>query len=132
MMQLYNTLSVLDCQTNEDKQKHNKEIIELITSLQRYDNYDCAIIIKCFDIANEKREPVIKQCKLYDLLDVTNYADTKYGVDLANVDGYITFVCYGTAYELNGKQYLTTTGIQVRPYNNKRKFMQLILNYACQ
>lgn len=131
-MKLYNTLSVLDCQTNDDKHKHDEEIIDLITSLQRYDNYDCAIIIKCFDIANENREPVIKQCKLYDLLDVTNYADTKHGVDLTNVDGYITFVCYGTAYELDGKQYLTTTGIQVRPYNNKREFMQLILNYACQ
>lgn len=131
-MKLYNTLSVLDCQTNEDKHKHDEEIVELITSLQRYDNYDCAIIIKYFDVANNTREPVIKQCKLYDLLDVTNYADTKYGVDLTNVDGYITFICYGTAYELNGKQYLTTTGIQVRPYNNKREFMQLILNYACQ
>lgn len=131
-MKLYNTLSVLDCQTNEGKHKHDEEIVELITSLQRYDNYDCAIIIKYFDVANNTREPVIKQCKLYDLLDVTNYADTKYGVDLTNVDGYITFVCYGTAYELNGKQYLTTTGIQVRPYNNKREFMQLILNYACQ
>lgn len=131
-MKLYNTLSVLDCQTNEDKHKHNEETIELITSLRRYDNYDCAIIVKYFDIANETREPVIKQCKLYDLLDVTIYADTKYGVDLTNVDGYITFMCYGTAYELDGKQYLTTTGIQVRPYNNKREFMQMILNYACQ
>ena len=131
-MKLYNTLSVLDCDTNEDKHKHDEETTELITSLRRYDNYDCAIIIKYFDIANETREPVIKQCKLYDLLDVTSYADTKYGVDLTNVDGYITFICYGTAYELDGKQYLTTTGIQVRPYNNKREFMQLILNYACQ
>lgn len=131
-MKLYNTLSVLDCDTNEDKHKHDEETIELITSLQRYDNYDCAIIIKYFDIVNETREPVIKQCKLYDLLDVTNYADTKHGVDLTNVDGYITFMCYGTAYELDGKQYLTTTGIQVRPYNNKREFIQLILNYACQ
>lgn len=131
-MRLYNTLSVLDCQTNEDKHKHDEETIELITSLRRYDNYDCAIIVKYFDIANKTREPVIKQCKLYDLLDVTNYADTKYGVDLTNVDGYITFICYGTAYELDGKQYLTTTGIQVRPYNNKREFIQLILNYACQ
>ena len=131
-MRLYNTLSVLDCQTNEDKHKHDEETIELITSLRRYDNYDCAIIIKYFDVANNTREPVIKQCKLYDLLDVTNYADTKYGVDLTNVDGYITFICYGTAYELDGKQYLTTTGIQVRPYNNKREFIQLILNYACQ
>lgn len=128
MMKLYNTLSILDCQTNEDKHKHDEETIELITSLHRYDNYDCAIIIKYFDIANETREPVIKQCKLYDLLDVTSYADTKHGVDLTNVDGYITFICYGTAYELDGKQYLTTTGIQVRPYNNKREFMQLILN----
>ena len=131
-MKLYNTLSVLDCQTNEDKHKHDEETIELITSLQRYDNYDCAVIIKHFDEANKEKEPVIKQCKLYDLLDVTSYTDTKYGVDLTNVEGYITFVCYGTAYELDGKQYLTTTGIQVRPYNNKREFMQLIVNYACQ
>lgn len=131
-MKLYNTLSVLDCQTNEDKHKHNEETIELITSLRRYDNYDCAIIIKYFDIANKEKEPVIKQCSLYDCLDMIQYADTKNGVDLTNVDGYITFICYGAAYELDGKQYLTTTGIQVRPYNNKREFMQLILNYACQ
>lgn len=131
-MKLYNTLSVLDCQTNEDKHKHDEETIKLITSLRRYDNYDCAVIIKHFDEANKEKEPVIKQCSLYDCLDMIQYADTKNGVDLTNVDGYITFVCYGTAYELDGKQYLTTTGIQVRPYNNKREFMQLIVNYACQ
>lgn len=77
---------------------------------------------------NKEKEPVIKQCNLYDCLDMVQYADIKNGVDFAVVEGFLTFICYGSEYEYNNQIHLVTTGIQIRPYNNSKDFILLNLN----
>ena len=35
------------------------------------------------------------------------------------------FSCYGSEYEYNNQIHLVTTGIQIRPYNKERNFVQI-------
>ena len=123
-MKLLNSKSILDC-TEQETEQHNWECFSIIENLHKYDDYDCAVIYKYFDIANKEKEPVIKQCNLYDCLDMVQYADIKNGVDFATVEGFLTFICYGSEYEYNNQIHLVTTGIQIRPYNKERNFVQI-------
>ena len=123
-MELLNSKSILDCNEQEIEQ-HNQECSAIIESLHKYDDYDCAVIYKYFDEANKEKEPVIKQCNLHDCLDMVQYADIKNGVDFATVEGFLTFICYGSEYEYNNQMYLVTTGIQIRPYDKERNFIRI-------
>ena len=126
-MELLNSKSILDCNELEIEQ-HNQECSTIIENLHKYDDYDCAVIYKYFDEASKEKEPVIKQCNLYDCLDMVQYADIKNGVNFAIVEGFLTFICYGSEYEYNNQIHLVTTGIQIRPYNNDKDFIRLDLN----
>lgn len=123
-MELLNSKSILDCNEQEIEQ-HNQECSLIIEKLHKYDDYDCAVIYKYFDEANKEKEPVIKQCNLYNCLDMVQYTDIKNGVDFGIVEGFLTFICYGSEYELNNQIHLVTTGIQIRPYNDDRDFVYL-------
>lgn len=123
-MELLSSKSILDC-TEQETEHHNQECSAIIESLHKYDNYDCAVIYKYFDEANKKKEPVIKQCNLYDCLDMVQFADIKNGVDFAIVEGFLTFICYGSEYEYNNQIHLVTTGIQIRPYDKERNFIRI-------
>lgn len=123
-MELLNSKSILDC-TEHEKEQHNQECSTIIESLHKYDDYDCAVIYKYFDEANKEKGPVIKQCNLYDCLDMVQFSDIKNGVDFATVEGFLTFICYGSEYEYNNQIHLVTTGIQIRPYNKERNFVQI-------
>ena len=123
-MELLNSKSILDCNEQEIEQ-HNQECSLIIEKLLKYDNYDCAVIYKYFDEASKEKEPVIKQCNLYDCLDMVQYADIKNGVDFAVVEEFLTFICYGSEYEYNNQIQLVTTGIQIRPYDKERNFIQI-------
>lgn len=128
-MESLNSKSILDC-TEQEIEQHNQECSAIIEKLHKYDNYECAVIYKYFDEANKEKEPVIKQCNLYDCLDMIQYADIKNGVDFVTVEGFLTFICYGFEYEYNNQIHLVTTGIQIRPYNDNREF--IYLNYTQQ
>lgn len=123
-MKLLNSKSILDCSKTEIE-KHNQECSAIIESLHKYDDYDCAVIYKYFDEANKEKEPVIKQCNLYDCLDMVQYTDIKNGVDFAIVEGFLTFICYGSEYEYNNQIHLVTTGIQIRPYDKEINFIRI-------
>lgn len=54
------------------------------------------------------------------------YADIKNGVDFSIVEGFLTFICYGSEYEYKNQIHLVTTGIQIRPYDDdNREFIHL-------
>ncbi len=126
-MKLFNSKSILDC-TESEIEQHNQECSTIIKKLHKYDDYDCAVIYKYFDKSNIEKEPVIKQCNLYDCLDMVQFADIKNGVDFAIVEGFLTFICYGSEYVLNNQVYLVTTGIQIRPYDKKKNYIYLNLH----
>lgn len=126
-MELLNSKSILDCNELEIEQR-NQECSTIIENLHKYDDYDCAVIYKYFDKVSKEKEPVIKQCNLYDCLDMIQYADIKNGVDFSIVEGFLTFICFGSEYEYNNQIHLVTTGIQIRPYNNDKDFILLDLN----
>lgn len=126
-MKLLNSKSILDCNEAEIEQ-HNKECSTIINNLHKHDNHGCAVIYKHFDKANKEKEPIIKQCNLYDCLGMVQYVDIKNGVDFAIVEGFLTFICYGSEYEYNNQMHLVTTGIQIRPYDRKRNYIYLNLH----
>ena len=125
-MEFLNSISILDCNEQETEQ-HNQECSTIIENLHKYDDYDCAVIYKYFDEANKEKEPVIKQCSLYNCLDMVQYADTKNGIDLALVENFLTFICYGQEYSMEDGVHIKTTGIQIRPYGHDREFVTLLI-----
>lgn len=127
-MKLLSSKSILDC-TEQEIEQHNQECSAIIEKLHKYYNYECAVIYKYFDEANKEKEPVIKQCNLYDCLDMVQFADIKNGVDFAIVEGFLTFICYGSQYEYNNQIHLVTTGIQIRPYSKHKKFLYNLIKY---
>ena len=55
------------------------------------------------------------------------YVDFENGVDLALVEGYLTFIVYGQGYTVENEYHLVQTGIQIRPYDVNRNFIDLSL-----
>lgn len=84
-------------------------------------------IFYSFNYTNKEKEPVIKQCSLYNCLDMVQYADTKNGIDLALVENFLTFICYGQEYFMEDGVHIKTTGIQIRPYGHDREFVTLLI-----
>ena len=122
-MYLLNSKSIIDCNAQE-VQEHNQEIKDISEKLQNYQDYDCAAIIKYFDEANKDKEPIIKSCNLHNCDEMIEYVDSKNGVDIAIVEDFLTYIVYGQGYSVNDKYYLIQTGIQIRPYDKKRKFIK--------
>ena len=125
-MKLLNKKSIIDCNDTEQV-VHNHEIDKILNRLRYYQDFECAVIFKNFDEANKEKEPVIKQCNLYNCLDMVQYADTKNGIDLALVENFLTFICYGQEYSMEDGVHIKTTGIQIRPYGRDREFVTLLI-----
>lgn len=125
-MKLLNKKSIIDCNDTEQV-IHNHEIDKILNRLRYYQDFECAAIFKNFDEANKEKEPVIKQCSLYNCLDMVQYADTKNGIDLALVENFLTFICYGQEYSMEDGVHIKTTGIQIRPYGRDREFVALLI-----
>lgn len=125
-MKLLNSKCILDCDEFEEE-IHKKETQEILEGLLKYPNYDCAAIIKYFDEVNEDKEPIIKQCKLHSCDEVIEYVVFKDGVDLALVEDYLTFIVYGQGYTVGEDYHLVRAGIQIRPYDVNRNFIDLSL-----
>lgn len=121
-MKLLNSKSVLKCSDDEET-IHNEENIGIINKLTSYPNYQCASIIKYFDKANKSREPIILPCFLHECQEMIQYVDCKNGVDIAIVEGFLTFVVYGQTYQINNQSHIVQTAIQIRPYDENRNFL---------
>lgn len=107
---------------NRNMNKYSLEICSILLKGQSYFN-DKEIVQE----ANKEKEPVIKQCSLYNCLDMVQYADTKNGIDLALVENFLTFICYGQEYFMEDGVHIKTTGIQIRPYGHDREFVTLLI-----
>lgn len=125
-MELLNSKSVIDC-IDSELENHNKESEEILKKLLLYNDYDCAAIFKYFDTVHKDEKPVIKSCKLHNCEEMIQFADIKNGVDLAEVEGFLTFICYGSEYQVDGQTYIVTTGIQIRPFDEAGNFISLDL-----
>lgn len=123
-MILLNSKSILDCDETEEEM-HNEEINNYLELFVSKKNYECAVLIKSFDEIHKNSDPVIKSCMLHNCQETLEYVDIKNGVDIADVDGYFTFLTYGQCYSLNNVQHMIMKGIQIRPYNKKREFITL-------
>lgn len=126
-MKLLNSKSVINC-IDSELENHTKESEEILKKLLLYNDYDCAAIFKYFDTVHKDKEPVIKSCKLHNCEEVIQFADIKNGVDLAEVEGVLTFICYGSEYQIDDQTYVVTTGIQIRPFDEARNFISLDLD----
>lgn len=126
-MKLLNSKSVINC-IDSELENHTKESEEILKKLLLYKNYDCAAIFKYFDTVHKDEKPIIKSCELHDCEEMMQFADIKNGVDLAEVEGFLTFICYGSEYQIDDQTYVVTTGIQIRPFDKARNFISLDLD----
>lgn len=126
-MKLLNSKSAIDC-IDSELENHNNETEKMLEKLTLYKNYDCAAIFKYFDVANKDKTAEIKACNLHDCEEMIQFADIKNGVDLAEVEGFLTFICYGSEYQIDNQTYIVTTGIQIRPFDEARNFISLDLD----
>ena len=126
-MKLLNSKSVINC-IDSELENHAKESEEILKKLLLYNDYDCAAIFKYFDAVHKDEEPVIKSCNLHDCEEMMQFADIKNGVDLAEVEDFLTFICYGSEYQIDNQTYIVTTGIQIRPFDEARNFISLDLD----
>lgn len=126
-MKLLNSKSVINC-IDSELENHAKESEEILKKLLLYNDYDRAAIFKYFDAVHKDEEPVIKSCNLHDCEEMMQFADIKNGVDLAEVEGFLTFICYGSEYQIDNQTYIVTTGIQIRPFDEARNFISLDLD----
>lgn len=126
-MKLLNSKSVINC-IDSELENHAKESEEILKKLLLYNDYDYAAIFKYFDAVHKDEEPVIKSCNLHDCEEMMQFADIKNGVDLAEVEGFLTFICYGSEYQIDNQTYIVTTGIQIRPFDEARNFISLDLD----
>lgn len=126
-MKLLNSKTVINC-IDSELENHTKESEEILKKLLLYNDYDCAAIFKYFDTVHKDKEPVIKSCNLHDCEEMMQFADIKNGVDLAEVEGFLTFICYGSEYQIDNQTYIVTTGIQIRPFDEARNFISLDLD----
>ena len=126
-MKLLNSKTVINC-IDSELENHTKESEEILKKLLLYNDYDCVAIFKYFDTVHKDKEPVIKSCKLHNCEEVIQFADIKNGVDLAEVEGFLTFICYGSEYQIDDQTYVVTTGIQIRPFDEARNFISLDLD----
>ena len=106
---LLNSKSILNCNEEEEKE-HNNEIEEISKMIYSLPNYDCAIIIKYVDKANEKRK----------------YIDIKNGIDLVIEDNNIFSIhAYGQCYKLKDDFHFVETNIYIMPYDENRDFIDI-------
>lgn len=82
-----NSKRILDCNEHEEE-KHNEEIRKFLNNLYFLKDYICGVIIKRIDIIEKE---VIKDCTLHQCMEMIEYVDCKNGVDLYEIDGFITF-----------------------------------------
>ena len=122
---LLNSKSILNCNEEEEKE-HNNEIEEISKMIYSLPNYDCAIIIKYVDKANEKREEEILSCNMHDYLDMLEYIDIKNGIDLVIEDNNIFSIhSYGQCYKLKDDFHFVETNIYIMPYDENRDFIDI-------
>lgn len=127
-MRILNSKSVIDC-IGSELESHNNETEKMLEKLTLYKKYDCAAIFKYFDVANKDKTAEIKACYLHDCEEMIQFADIKNGVDLAEVEGFLTFICYGSEYQIDNQTYIVTTCIQIRPFNKNKNFIHLPFNF---
>ena len=122
---LLNSKSILNCNEEEEKE-HNNEIEEISKMIYSLPNYDCAIIIKYVDKANEKRKEEILSCNMHDYLDMLEYIDIKNGIDLVIEDNNIFSIhAYGQCYKLKDDFHFVETNIYIMPYDENRDFIDI-------
>lgn len=122
---LLNSKSILNCDEYEEK-LHNEEIQLIVDKVCSLPNYDCAVIFKYMDLAHQKNDEIIKGCSFHDFMEMIEYTDFKNGIDIVIDDNNIfTLVAYGQGYYLNDEYYNVVTNIQILPYDENRKFLDV-------
>jgi len=120
----------MDCENEEETEKHIKEITDVITKVCELENYDCAVLCKYQDKAHKEIPMKIEPCTLHDIDEVWQWGDCKNGVDLMTDDNkeYLVFLTYGQSYQIKGEEIWHTVieAFEILPYNKKRDFLNVV------
>lgn len=102
-MELLNSKSILDCATEQEVEKHYKEIQNFLNVLYSIHNYRTLLRFCFVDEIHKKNVEVILRCVLHESIDVIDGIDCKNGFDIRITDSfeYLTVIVYGQHYLLN-------------------------------
>ncbi len=119
-----NSKKILDCDENEEE-KHNEEISRFLDNLYSLEDYLCGVIFKRIDIIEKDQEVIIKDSTLHQCMEMIEYVDCKNGVDLYEIDGFITFCVYGQGYYQNNEYHYVTHVVQIRPLDKNKNYVNV-------
>lgn len=105
--------SALECETAEELEQHNAEVIEILNNLQQLENLPCAVLE---DVDGKIR---INRCYLHDLSDITDWSDTRCGADISvdNSGEYLTIINHGID---------KSCSFRIMPYDEERNFINIV------
>lgn len=130
-MKLLTSKSILECSTEQEENIHQEEINEIIHRINELPNYETALRYRKTSLSKYNETINIKRCFLYDIFDEIDDVDMKNGYDLAfEENGIFTLIVYGQHYQFNNEWYLVETHIDVLPYDEQRKFINIIPDIA--
>lgn len=118
MLELLNTKSVLDCISEEEREAHNSELIQLLKELMDDPKYRWIIATYSYvDPAHRHKKNNITTCQASDIMWLLELVDLKNGVDLMrNREGHMVMNAFGQRYHQDGEYHYVETQIRIIPW----------------
>lgn len=125
-IKILNSKSIMDCEDDEEIEKHTEEILNVLDKITELNDFHCALICKYQDEYHKRFEAKIKDCYLSEVLEELEYFDIKNGVDLCiDKDGFLVFMIYGQTYEYNDNDYIITMAMKILPIDENKNFIDV-------
>lgn len=126
-MQLLNSKSILDCETEEEENNHKKEIEKVMEAIYSTPNYRTILRYHFVDVAHQRNLDMFRSYHLHELLESIDGIDLKNGYDFAiQNNDTLTVIVYGQYYMMNNSFHIVETHIDVLPFDNCNKFVNII------
>lgn len=129
-MKLVNSKTILECETEDDINVHNQEILTLFEKVNQLENYECAVLCKFQDKAHKHLQTRVESILLHDIDEVYQWGDFKNGVDLLIDENneYFVLVTYGQSYQIKGENdwHTVIEAFKILPYNKDEMFINIV------
>lgn len=118
----------MECKTEEEIERHEKEVIAFFEKIQELNDYNCAVLCKYQDIGHRHKKMRIEGINLHDLDTVLERADIKNGIDIFadEKEEYIVIIAYGQSYTMQGENHFVVEAYKVLPYDDNKMFINIV------
>lgn len=122
---LINSKSIIDCDEYEEEE-HNNEIESFMEKIYMIPNYKCAVIRKDVDMAHMNNKEKIYSCYLHEFLEIIEYCDIKYGVDVVFENNKLKVITYGQNYIFRDNYYMRKSILYIIPYDKNKNEIDIL------